>query len=173
MTLQQQPVLVNNAAILMAQSRLIDITDDRFNEVPQKNVMSCFLSCKQAINRMSTKNGGGGGAIVNVSSTAAKTESPDEYIDYAASKGAVDTLTKGLALEVPSEGIRVNGVRPALIYTEMHTSGGESGRVDRLKSKIPLQRGGLPEEVAEAIFWLASEKSSFTAGGFIGVAGGL
>ena len=166
-------VLVNNAAILMAQSRLIDITEDRFNEVLQKNVLSCFLCCKEAVNRMSTKNGGAGGAIVNVSSTAAKSGSPGEYVDYAASKSAVDTLTKGLALEVASEGIRVNAVRPALIYTQMHTSGGETGRVDRLKSKIPLQRGGLPEEVAEAIFWLASEKSSFSTGGFIDVAGGL
>ncbi|MDO8289191.1 MAG: SDR family oxidoreductase [Parvibaculum sp.] len=166
-------VLVNNAAILMAQSRLVDITEDRFNEVLRKNVMSCFLCCKEAVNRMSTKNGGAGGAIVNVSSGASKSGSPGEYIDYASSKGAVDTLTRGLALEVAAEGIRVNAVRPGLIYTEMHASGGEPGRVDRLKSKIPLQRGGMPEEVAEAILWLSTEKSSYVTGGFIDLAGGL
>ena len=166
-------VLVNNAAILMAQSRMIDITEDRFNEVLRKNVTSCFLCCKEAVNRMSTKNGGAGGTIVNVSSVASKSGSPDEYVDYAASKGAVDTLTRGLALEVAEEGIRVNAVRPGLIYTEMHASGGEPGRVDRLKSKIPLHRGGLPEEVAEAILWLSGEKSSFVTGSFIDPAGGL
>jgi NAD(P)-dependent dehydrogenase (short-subunit alcohol dehydrogenase family) len=166
-------VLVNNAAILMTQSRLVDITEDRFNEVLRKNVVSCFLCCKEAVNRMSTKSGGVGGTIVNVSSGASKSGSPGEYVDYAASKGAVDTLTRGLALEVAAEGIRVNAVRPGLIYTEMHASGGEPGRVDRLKSKLPLQRGGRPEEVAEAILWLSIEKSSFVTGGFIDLAGGL
>lgn len=166
-------VLINNAAILMPQSRFIDITEDRFSEVLQKNVMSCFLCCKEAVSRMSTNNGGAGGTIVNVSSGASKSGSPCEYVDYAASKGAVDTLTRGLALEVAAEGIRVNAVRPGLIYTEMHASGGEPGRVDRLKSNIPLQRGGLPEEVAEAIFWLSIDKSSFVTGSFIDPAGGL
>ena len=166
-------VLVNNAAILMTQSRLVDITEDRFSEVLRKNVMSCFLCCKEAVNRMSTNKGGSGGAIVNVSSGASKSGSPGEYVDYAASKGAVDTLTRGLALEVAAEGIRVNAVRPGLIYADMHASGGEPDRVDRLKSKIPLQRGGLPEEVAEAILWLSIEKSSFVTGGFIDLAGGL
>lgn len=122
---------------------------------------------------MSTKHGGVGGTIVNVSSRAAISGSPNEYIDYAAAKGAIDTMTRGLALEVASEGIRVNAVRPGLIYTEMHASGGEPNRVDRLKSKIPLQRGGKPQEVAEAIFWLASEKSSFVTGSFIDPSGGL
>lgn len=166
-------VLVNNAAILRQQCRLVDITEQRFSEILQTNVMSCFLCCKEAVKRMSTKNGGSGGVIVNVSSNAAKTGSPNEYVDYAASKGAVDTLTRGLALEVAAEGIRVNAVRPGLIYTEMHASGGEPGRVDRLKSKIPLQRGGEAKEVAETIFWLASEKSSFVTGSFIDVVGGL
>ena len=122
---------------------------------------------------MSTKNGGQGGVIINVSSGASRSGSPNEYIDYAASKGAIDTLTKGLSLEVAAEGIRVNCVRPGLIYTDMHASGGEAGRVDRLKSKIPLQRGGQPIEVAEAILWLASEKASFVTGSFVDLAGGL
>lgn len=166
-------VLVNNAAILKPQCRLEDMSEERFSEVLRINIISCFLCCKEAVKRMSTKNGGAGGAIVNVSSGASKSGSPNEYIDYAASKGAVDTLTRGLALEVAAEGIRVNAVRPGLIYTEMHASGGEPGRVERLKSKIPLQRGGQPREVAEAIFWLASEKSSFVTGSFIDPAGGL
>jgi NAD(P)-dependent dehydrogenase (short-subunit alcohol dehydrogenase family) len=166
-------VLVNNAAIVKTQCRMEEISESRFGEVLRTNVMSCFLCCKEAVKRMSTKNGGIGGVIVNVSSGASKTGSPNEYIDYAASKGAVDTLTRGLALEVAAEGIRVNAVRPALIYTEMHASGGEPNRVERLKSKIPLLRGGQPKEVAEAIFWLAGEKSSFVTGGFIDLAGGL
>jgi NAD(P)-dependent dehydrogenase (short-subunit alcohol dehydrogenase family) len=166
-------VLVNNAAILHHQSRLEDITEERFNQVLKVNVTSCFLCCKEALKRMSTQHGGAGGAIVNVSSGASKSGSPNEYIDYAASKGAVDTLTKGLAIEVAAEGIRVNCVRPGLIYTDMHASGGEPERVDRLKSKIPMQRGGYPLEVAEAIFWLASENASFTTGSFIDVSGGL
>jgi len=166
-------VLVNNAAILKSQSALVDICEQRFAEVLRVNIMSCFLCSKEAIKRMSTKHGGVGGTIVNVSSRAAISGSPNEYIDYAAAKGAIDTMTRGLALEVASEGIRVNAVRPGLIYTEMHASGGEPNRVDRLKSKIPLQRGGKPQEVAEAIFWLASEKSSFVTGSFIDPSGGL
>jgi len=166
-------VLINNAAILKTQCRLEEISEDRFSEVLRVNVMSCFLCSKEAVKRMSTKYGGVGGTIVNVSSGASKGGSPNEYIDYAASKGAVDTLTRGLALEVAAEGIRVNAVRPALIHTEMHSSGGEPNRVERLKSKIPMQRGGEPKEVAEAIFWLATEKSSFVTGSFIDATGGL
>lgn len=165
--------LINNAAILRTQCRLQEISEERFSEVLRINVMSCFLCCKEAVKRMSTKNGGTGGVIVNVSSCASKTGSPNEYVDYAASKGAVDSLTRGLALEVAAEGIRVNAVRPGLIYTEMHASGGEPQRVDRLKSKIPLQRGGHPGEVAEAILWLASDNSSYVTGSFIDIAGGL
>ena len=165
--------LVNNAGILEQQSKLEDISLERFNRVLTTNLISCFLCTKEAIKRMSTKQGGEGGSIVNVSSGAAKTGSPNEYVDYAASKGAMDTLTRGVAMELADEGIRVNGVRPGLIYTEMHASGGEPNRVDRLKSKIPLNRGGKPEEVAEAIVWLATEKSSFVTGSFIDTTGGL
>lgn len=166
-------VLVNNAGILKPQCRLEEISEQRFAEVLKTNVMSCFLCSKEAIKRMSKKYGGSGGVIVNVSSRASKRGSPNEYIDYAASKGAMDTLTRGLALEVAAEGIRVNAVRPGLIYTEMHASGGEPNRVERLQSKIPMQRGGQPKEVAEAILWLATEKSSFVTGSFIDPAGGL
>ena len=165
-------VLVNNAAILKQQSRLADMDEARINEVLKVNVTGSFLCCREAVKRMSTKNGGSGGAVVNVSSGAARRGSANEYIDYAASKGAIDTLTKGLALEVAGEGIRVNAVRPGLIYTEMHASGGEPGRVDRLKPIIPMQRGGDPIEVAEAIYWLASEKASYVTGSFIDLAGG-
>lgn len=166
-------VLVNNAAILNTQSRLENISEERINEILRVNVTGSFLCCKEAVKRMSTKHGGLGGAIINVSSGAAKSGSPNEYIDYAASKGAIDTLTRGLALEVATESIRVNGVRPGLIYTDMHASGGEPDRVNRLKTKIPMRRGGQAIEIAEAILWLASDKASFTTGGFIDLAGGL
>lgn len=166
-------VLVNNAGVLAQQTRLEDISVARFRQILDINVTSCFLCTKEAIVRMSTKYGGRGGAIVNVSSAAAKTGSPNEYVDYASAKGAMDTLTRGVAMELADEGIRVNAVRPGLIHTEMHASGGEPERVSRLKTKIPLQRGGEPEEVAEAIYWLASDKSSFVTGTFIDTTGGL
>ena len=121
---------------------------------------------------MSHKHGGKGGAIVNVSSAASRLGAPGEYVDYAASKGAVDTLTTGLSLEVAAQGIRVNGVRPGLIYTDMHASGGEPGRVDRVKSMLPMQRGGQPEEVAQAIVLLLSDKASYVTGSFLDMAGG-
>jgi NAD(P)-dependent dehydrogenase (short-subunit alcohol dehydrogenase family) len=166
-------VLVNNAGILMKQSRFIDLSVDRFAHVMNVNVLSCFLCSKEAVSRMSIKHGGHGGTIVNVSSGASKSGSPNEYIDYAASKGAMDTMTRGLALEVADEGIRVNAVRPGLIYTDIHADGGEPGRVDRLAERIPLKRGGKPEEVAESIYWLASDASSFVTGSFIDPSGGL
>jgi len=166
-------VLVNNVGILKTQCRFDEIEEQRFRQVLTTNVMSCFLCSKQAVKRMSSKYGGSGGAIVNVSSGAAKSGSPNEYVDYAASKGAIDSLTKGLALEVAAESIRVNAVRPGLIHTDIHRSGGEPNRIHRLKSKIPMQRGGEASEVAEAIFWLASEKSSFITGSFVDIAGGL
>lgn len=171
--LGQISVLVNNAGILKTQMRLEDMTADRINAILVNNVTSYFLCCREAVKRMSTRHGGVGGVIVNVSSGASRSGSPNEYIDYAASKGAIDTLTKGLSLEVASEGIRVNCVRPGLIHTNMHADGGEPERIERLKSVIPLQRGGKPEEVAEAIYWLASEKSSFSTGNYLDLAGGL
>ena len=161
-------VLINNAGILKPQMPLLEMDASRINEVLTTNVTSAFLCSREAIKRMTN-----GGSIVNVSSGGAKTGSPNEYIDYAASKGAMDTLTIGLAKEVAEQGIRVNSVRPGLIYTDMHHDGGEANRVDRLKHKLPLGRGGQPEEVAAAIYFLASEQASFTTGSFIDVAGGL
>lgn len=166
-------ILVNNAGIINPQSRLENMTAERINTILATNITSCFLCCREAIKRMSTKHGGDGGSIINVSSRAAITGSPNEYIDYAASKGAIDTLTKGLSVEVANDGIRVNSVRPGFIYTDMHADGGEPDRIERLKSKIPMQRGGQPCEVAEAILWFASDKSSFSTGSFLDLAGGL
>ena len=164
--------LVNNAGVLFQQSRVVEMTAERINKVLMTNVTGYFLCCKEAVNRMSTNNGGSGGVIVNVSSAASRIGSGGEYVDYAASKGAIDTLTIGLAAEVAEEGIRVNCVRPGFIYTEMHKSGGEPNRVDRLKDSLPLRRGGQPEEVASAISWLISNDSSYTTGSFIDVSGG-
>jgi len=164
--------LVNNAGILFQQSAIENLTAERINHVLATNVSGYFLFCREAVKRMSHKRGGKGGAIVNVSSAASRLGAPFEYVDYAASKGAVDTLTTGLALEVAAQGIRVNCVRPGLIYTEMHASGGEPGRVDRVKSMLPMQRGGQPEEVAQAIVWLLSEKASYVTGSFLELAGG-
>lgn len=164
--------LVNNAGILFQQSRVAEMSAERINQVFKINVTGYFLCCKEAILRMSTKSGGHGGVIVNVSSAASRIGSGGEYVDYAASKGAIDTLTLGLASEVAEEGIRVNGVRPGFIYTDIHKSGGEPNRVDRLKELLPLKRGGQPEEVAAAISWLVSSESSYTTGSFIEVSGG-
>jgi NAD(P)-dependent dehydrogenase (short-subunit alcohol dehydrogenase family) len=164
--------LVNNAGILFQQSSIEQLTAERINKVLSTNVTGYFLCCRETVKRMAHRHGGQGGAIVNVSSAAARLGAPGEYIDYAASKGAVDTLTTGLALEVAAQGIRVNAVRPGLIYTEMHASGGEPGRVDRVKSSLPMQRGGTPEEVAEIIAWLLSDAASYVTGSFIEAAGG-
>ncbi|MGB1110907.1 MAG: SDR family oxidoreductase [Gammaproteobacteria bacterium] len=164
--------LVNNVGVLFTQCRLTDLTEERINRVLITNVTSAFLCCREAVLRMSSKRGGSGGAIVNVSSAAARLGSPNEYVDYAASKGAMDAMTIGLAKEVADEGIRVNAVRPGLIHTDIHADGGEPGRVERLQSALPLQRGGQPEEVAAAIAWLLSDESSYTTGSFIEVAGG-
>lgn len=164
--------LVNNAGILETQQWVDQMTADRINRILTTNVTSCFLCCREAIRRMSTAHGGAGGSIVNVSSAASRLGSPGEYVDYAASKGAVDTLTIGLSKEVAAEGIRVNAVRPAFIYTDIHASGGEPGRVDRVAGSVPMQRGGHPEEVAHAILWLLSDEASYATGTFIELAGG-
>lgn len=166
-------VLVNNASILEPQTEAAYISSDRWQRIFNNNTLSVFLCCKEAIRRMAYRNGGSGGSIVNVSSIAAKTGAPFEYVDYAASKGAVDSLTVGLAKEIAEEGIRVNAVRPALINTDIHASGGEANRIERLKNNIPMKRGGLASEVAEAIMWLATDLSSYTTGSFINVSGGL
>lgn len=159
--------LVNNAGVLFTQSRLVDMDVDRFNRVMSANVTGCFLCCREAIKRMKR-----GGAIVNVSSVAARTGSPFEYVDYAASKGAMDSLTKGLSLELAADGIRVNAVRPGFIHTDIHADGGDPHRVERLSPQIPLRRGGTPEEVANAIAWLLSDEASYVTGSFIDLAGG-
>jgi NAD(P)-dependent dehydrogenase (short-subunit alcohol dehydrogenase family) len=136
------------------------------------NVHGAFLCAREAVRRMSTLHGGAGGVIVNVSSAASRIGSPGEYIDYAASKAAIDTLTIGLAKEVAEEGIRVNAVRPGIIDTEIHALGGEPGRAERLKAKIPMKRAGRADEVAKAIVWLASEDASYSSGAILDVAGG-
>lgn len=171
-TLGPIDALVNNAGILFQQAGIEQLTAERINKVLTTNVTGYFLCCREAVKRMAKRHGGKGGAIVNVSSAAARLGAPGEYVDYAASKGAVDTLTTGLSLEVAAQGIRVNGVRPGFIYTEMHASGGEPGRVDRVKSGLPMQRGGYPEEVAEAIAFLLSDAASYVTGSFIEAAGG-
>lgn len=164
--------LVNNAAILEKQSDFENISLQRLKRVLDINVGGSFLCAREAVMRMSHKHGGDGGTIVNISSRAAVLGSPHEYVDYAASKGAIDSMTIGLASEVGDQGIRVNAVRPGLIYTEMHASAGEPGRVDRMKSGVPMKRGGLPIEVAKAILWLSTDDSAYTTGAFIDVSGG-
>ena len=164
--------LVNNAGVLERQGRVEGIDAARLQRVFATNVIGSFLCAREAVRRMSNANGGDGGAIVNLSSVAARTGSPNEYVDYAASKGAIDSFTRGLAAEVAEQGIRVNAVRPGFIHTEMHASGGEPDRVERVKAFVPLKRGGRAEEVAQAILWLLSDQASYTTGAFIDVAGG-
>ena len=164
--------LVNNAGILEHQMKVEEMTVDRWQRVLTTNVVGSFLCAREAVRRMSTRRGGSGGVIVNLSSMAAKLGAPSEYVDYAASKGAVDAFTIGLAKEVAGEGIRVNAVRPGVIYTELHASGGEPNRVDRVKGAVPMLRGGQPEEVARAILFLLSDEASYSTGTFIDVSGG-
>jgi len=164
--------LVNNAGILETQMRIEQMDAARLNRVFKTNITGSFLCAREAVKRMSTKNGGKGGAIVNVSSAAARLGSAGEYVDYAASKGAIDTFTRGLAQEVAEEGIRVNAVRPGVIDTDIHASGGEPGRVERVKASVPMKRGGSAEEVAKAIMWLLSSESSYTTGSLLEVSGG-
>lgn len=165
-------VLVNNAGVLDQQMRVESMSVKRLQRVFTTNIIGSFVCAREAVKRMSIKNGGSGGAIVNVSSAAARLGSPNEFVDYAASKGAIDTFTIGLSKEVASEGIRVNAVRPGLIDTDIHASAGESGRVARLASAIPMQRGGSALEVASAIVWLAGDQASYVTGAIIDVTGG-
>ena len=164
--------LVNNAGILETQSRVDEMDADRLGRIFATNVTGAFLCAREAVKRMSTARGGPGGAIVNVSSRAAQLGAPGEYVDYAASKAAIETLTIGLAREVAGEGIRVNAVRPGIIYSDIHASGGDPGRVDRLGPQQPMKRGGEAVEVARAILWLLSDEASYSTGTFIDVSGG-
>jgi NAD(P)-dependent dehydrogenase (short-subunit alcohol dehydrogenase family) len=164
--------LVNNAGVLDRQSTVADLQAQRIERVLAVNVLGSFLCAREAVRAMSTSAGGVGGSIVNVSSRAAVLGGPGEYVDYAASKAAVDTLTVGLAKEVGDQGIRVNAVRPGLIDTEIHASGGEPGRVQRLSTSVPMQRGGTAEEVAESILWLLSDQASYVTGSILDVSGG-
>ena len=165
-------VLVNNAGMLEPQKRLEQMDLARWQRVFAVNVFGSFLCCREAVKRMSTRHGGRGGAIVNLSSVAASLGAPGEYIDYAAAKGAIDSMTRGLAKEVAAEGIRVNAVRPGVIDTDIHASGGEPQRVARVSQSVPMGRGGRAEEVAEAILWLASEQASYASGALLDISGG-
>ncbi len=164
--------LINNAGMLERQMRLEQMDGARLQRVFAANVFGSFLCAREAVKRMSTRHGGRGGVIVNLSSVAARLGAPGEYIDYAAAKGAIDSLTLGLAKEVAAEGIRVNAVRPGVIDTEIHASGGEPARVARVSQSVPMGRGGRAEEVAQAILWLASEQASYTSGALLDVSGG-
>jgi NAD(P)-dependent dehydrogenase (short-subunit alcohol dehydrogenase family) len=164
--------LVNNAGILETQMRLEAMDAARWQRVLQVNVIGAFLCAREAVRRMSTAHGGAGGVIVNLSSAAARIGAPGEYVDYAASKGAIDTMTLGLAKEVAMEGIRVNAVRPGIIHTDIHASGGEPNRIERVKPSVPMQRGGTAEEVAAGILWLLSDEASYITGTFLDITGG-
>lgn len=164
--------LVNNAGVLDQIMRLDEMTTQRMRRIFDTNILGSFLCAREAVKRMSTRHGGRGGGIVNLSSAASRLGSPNQFIDYAASKGAIDTLTLGLAKEVAEEGIRVNAVRPGLIHTDIHASGGEPDRVDAMAAKLPMKRGGTAEEVAHAILWLLSDEASYVNGSLLDVAGG-
>lgn len=164
--------LVNNAGMLETQMRVDQMDAGRLTRVLATNVTGSFICCREAVRRMSTRQGGRGGAIVNLSSAAARLGSPGEYVDYAAAKAAVDTLTIGLAKEVAEESIRVNAVRPGLIHTDIHASGGEPGRVQRLATTVPMKRGGQPGEVAATVMWLLSDEASYVNGAIVDVTGG-
>jgi NAD(P)-dependent dehydrogenase (short-subunit alcohol dehydrogenase family) len=165
-------VLVNNAGIVGRSCRVDEITADDVNRVLAINVTGCFTAAREAVKRMSTRHGGRGGAIVNISSAASRLGSPGEFVHYAASKGAVDTFTIGLAREVASEGIRVNAVRPGMIDTEIHASTGAPERVARIIPTVPMKRIGTPEEVAQTVLWLLSDQASYVTGAIVDVSGG-
>ena len=164
--------LVNNAGIVDRTSRVEDMSLERLRRMFDVNVIGSILCAREAIKRMSTRHGGRGGAIVNVSSAAARLGAPGQYVDYAASKGAIDAFTIGLAKEVAAEGIRVNAVRPGLIETDIHASGGLPNRVRELAHQVPMQRGGSADEVAQAIVWLLSPEASYTTMSLVDVSGG-
>ncbi|MDW7547646.1 SDR family oxidoreductase [Pseudoalteromonas sp. SCSIO 43201] len=164
--------LVNNAGVLSTQTRVEHMSAERINKMLTHNVTPYFICAREAIKHMRLSANPSQCAIVNVSSAASYLGGANEYVDYAAAKGAIDSFTKGLSLELAAEQIRVNGVRPGCIYTDIHADGGEPQRVDRLASALPLKRGGTAEEVANAIAWLLSNEASFTTGGFIDLAGG-
>jgi NAD(P)-dependent dehydrogenase (short-subunit alcohol dehydrogenase family) len=164
--------LVNNAGVVDLKSDVADMTAARLQRMMTTNVVGSFLCAREAVRRMSTKRGGAGGAIVNLSSVAARLGGPGQFVDYAASKGAIDSLTIGLAREVAGEGIRVNAVAPGIIATEIHASGGEPDRVERLGPGVPMGRAGTAEEVAAPIVWLLSEEASYTTGAILDIGGG-
>lgn len=164
--------LVNNAGVVDQTTRVDSITLERLQRLFAVNVFGSFLCAREAVRRMSTRYGGTGGAIVNVSSAAARLGSPGQYVDYAAAKGAIDTFTLGLAKEVANEGIRVNAVRPGLIDTDIHASGGLPQRAQNLAPEVPMQRAGTAEEVAEAIVWLLGDQASYATGALLDIAGG-
>ena len=164
--------LVNNAGVVDATTRVDAITVQRLQRMFEINVFGSFVCAREAIKRMSTRHGGAGGAIVNVSSAAARLGAPGQYVDYAAAKGAIDTFTIGLAKEVAAEGIRVNAVRPGIIETDIHASGGLPNRARELAPLVPMQRAGSAEEVAESIVWLLGDKASYTTGALLDVTGG-
>ncbi len=164
--------LVNNAGVVDVQARLEDMSVARLKRMFDINVIGAMVCAREAVKRMSTRRGGSGGAIVNVSSAAARLGAPGQYLDYAAAKGAIDTFTIGLAKEVAAEGIRVNAVRPGLIETAIHASGGLPNRVRDLAPQVPMQRGGSAEEVAEVIVWLLSPQASYTTMSLVDVSGG-
>jgi NAD(P)-dependent dehydrogenase (short-subunit alcohol dehydrogenase family) len=164
--------LVNNAGIVDAQRRVEAMDAARLQKIFATNVVGSFLCAREAIRRMSTRHGGDGGAIVNVSSGASRLGSPGEYVDYAATKGAIDTFTIGLARELADDGIRVNAVRPGIVDTEIHASGGDPGRAERLAASIPLRRAGRVDEIARAVLWLLSDEASYVTGAILDVAGG-
>jgi NAD(P)-dependent dehydrogenase (short-subunit alcohol dehydrogenase family) len=165
-------VLVNNAGIVAAKARVDEVSSDRVERLFAVNVVGPILCAREAVRRMSTRHGGQGGSIVNVSSAASRLGSPGEYVDYAATKGAIDTMTRGLAAEVADEGIRVNAVRPGLVATGIHASGGQPDRAARLAPLIPMRRPGEPPEIASAIVWLCSDEASYVTGALLDVSGG-
>lgn len=164
--------VVINAGIIDSMQRLDEFSFDRVSRIMAVNVTGAIMCAREAVKAMSTRHGGSGGAIVNVSSAASYLGSPNEFVDYAASKGAMDTMTIGLAKEVADEGIRVNAVRPGLIYTDIHADAGDARRVDRLAGNVPMKRGGEAVEVANAILWLASDEASYVSGTLMNVSGG-